>query len=104
MAKMMDMRNEADESTMPMTGDDGQMQYPWGLSLCINEDQAEKLGITAIKSGTQVSINAMAVVTRATQSLSSEGTDVSFTLQITDMGIAQKGVMRDAAKKLYNKA
>lgn len=100
-------------TNMKRTSDDGMCcggwtpsNYPGGLSLYLDEDQCEKLGISkALKAGTEIGITAKAVVTSATESLERDGddkgNDVSLSIQITDMGVKVAGVMRDAAKELY---
>lgn len=80
--------------------------YPGGLCLYIDEDQCEVLGLNkALKAGTEVSLSAKAIVTSATESLERDGddkgTDVSLSLQITDMNVKVLGVVRNAADTLY---
>lgn len=81
-------------------------QYPYGLTLCLNEDQCEALCISkALKAGTQVTLSAKAIVTSATESLERDGddkgNDVSLSIQITDLGMSVAGIVRNAAKELY---
>jgi hypothetical protein len=81
-------------------------KYGYGLTLHLDEDQCELLGITkALKAGTQVTLQAMAVVTSATEALERDGddkgTDVSVCLQITDMGLTTGGKLKNAAELLY---
>lgn len=79
--------------------------YPYGLSICLDEDQCEKLGISkALKAGTEVTITARAIVSRSTESVDDDndgGNDVSMTLQITDLSLKAQGVVRNAAAELY---
>ena len=82
--------------------------YPSGLMLHLDDDTCEKLGIMkAMKPGMQVSIQAMAVVTRSSEALEDDGddkgNDVSLCLQITDMQAKPAGMLRDAASVLYPK-
>lgn len=81
-------------------------QYGYGLTLCLNEDQCEALGISkALKAGTQVTLQANAIVTSATESLERDGddkgTDVNLSLQITELGLTTNGTLRNAANLLY---
>ena len=80
--------------------------YGYGLSLYLNSEQCEALGISeTIKPGTQVTLQAMAIITNASESIDREGddagTDISLSLQITDLGIEAGAPLKDAAKKLY---
>ena len=80
--------------------------YPGGMSIYLNEDQCEKLGIgKALKPGTEVTITARAIVESSTESLERDnddvGNDVSLQLQITDLGLKVQGVVRNAAQELY---
>lgn len=102
MAKLTSMKREGGDNYAEYNPG----QYPGGLCLYLDEDQCEALGISkALKAGTQVSISASAIVTSATESLERDGddkgTDVSLSLQITDLGVTVQGVMRNAAKELY---
>jgi hypothetical protein len=101
--KLVNLKNEADDSdyccAMPVE------QYGYGLRIYLNEDACEKLGIAKAAAGTQVTISAKAIVVSSTQSLESDGddkgTDLSLSLQITDMGVQLNGVLRNAAEVLY---
>ena len=81
-------------------------KYGYGLTLRLDEYQCESLGITkALKAGTQVTLQAIAVVTSATESLERDGddkgTEVCICLQITDMGLTTGGKLKNAAELLY---
>jgi hypothetical protein len=58
-----------------------------------------------MKAGTQVTLQAVAIVTSASESLGCDGddkgTDVSVSLQITELGLATSGVLKNAAQLLY---
>ena len=102
--KLTSMKKEQDESGYaPYCVSD---KYGYGLTLYLDDDQCEALGIAkALKAGTQVTIQATAIVTSSTESLERDGddlgTDVSLSLQITDMGIAINGTLKNAATLLY---
>ncbi|WP_334157914.1 capsid staple protein [Oryzomicrobium sp.] len=103
MGKLIDMKREAGDAGL---SDYTPPNYPGGLCLYLNEEQCEALGISkALKAGTQVSLQAKAVVTSATESLERDGddkdADVSLSLQITDLGVTVQGVLRNAAEVLY---
>lgn len=83
-------------------------EYGYGTEIRLNEDQCKALGITKpLEAGTKVSIEAVAFVKSATQSIGDDADDtapeVYMCLQITDLGIKpmagrDKKVM---AKSLY---
>lgn len=103
MGKLIDMKRKA--SDMAMCGYTPP-NYPGGLCLYLDEEQCEALGISkALKAGTQVTLQAKAVVTSSTESLERDGddkgTDVSLSLQLTELGVTVQGVMRNAADVLY---
>lgn len=84
----------------------GNNPYGYGLEIRLNDDQCEALGITApIKAGTQVGLQAIAIVKSATESVEDDGddagTDVYLTLQITDLDLTPQGQVSNAATLLY---
>ena len=90
-----------DSGAIPQTG-----KYGYGLRLCLNEDQCEALGITdPLRAGTVVSLQASAIVVAATESVEADGddagTDVSLSIQITDLGLKAQGQDSNAATLLY---
>lgn len=81
--------------------------YPYGLRLCLNDDQCEALGIVGpIKAGTVVQVVAMATVVRCTESTELDGddtgNDIALDLQITDMALEGPADKIDPSK-LYGK-
>lgn len=102
--KMISMKKDSDDM-----GDASycmSAKYGYGLTLHLDEDQCESLGISkALKAGTQVTLQAIALVTSATEPLERDGddkgTDVSICLQITDMGLTTGGKLKNAAELLY---
>lgn len=79
-------------------------RYGYGLRLYLDGDACEALGITkALHVGTELTLQAKAVVTQASEMLEggSEGNDISLSVQITDMGVNVSGVMRNAGALLY---
>ena len=104
--KLISMAKEANDNESPLYCCSSQFGY--GLTLYLDEDQCEKLGISqALKAGTQVTLQATAIVTEAKESLERDGddkgTDVSISLQITDLGVNVGSVLKDAASILYPK-
>ncbi|WP_369952275.1 capsid staple protein [Ralstonia syzygii] len=105
MGKMVSMKREADDLAY---SEWTPAAYPCGLCLYLDEEQCEALGIDkALKAGTQVTLQAKAIITSATESLERDGddkgSDVSLSLQITDLGVTVQGVLRNAADVLYGK-
>lgn len=81
-------------------------RYGYGLRIYLCDDDCEKPGITkAMRAGTEVALQAKAIVVSATESLEADGddkgNDISVSLQITDMGLSVGGVLRNAAATLY---
>lgn len=104
--KLVSLKNVSDDSdyaSMPRE------QYGYGLRIYLDDDQCEALGITkALRAGTQVKIQATAIVCSSTESVEDDGDDagpdVSLSLQITDMGLEAGTVLRNAAEVLYGNA
>jgi len=76
--------------------------YGYGLTLHLNDDQCEALGIKApLRAGAKVTIKAMAYVSNVTESVEDDGddagNDVSLCLQITDMELNPTGKQVDGA-------
>lgn len=99
--KLVSLKNARDDSCMASMPVE---QYGYGLRLYLGDDECEALGIVkALAAGTQVTISAKAIVVSSTQSIDGDDmdTDVSLSLQITDMGLESGGVLRNAAQVLY---
>lgn len=76
-------------------------EYPYGVSIDINEEVMEKLGMTEIpKVGAKITITAKAEVTSARQVEGKEYSDSGFCLQITDLELGS-GLKKSAAQSLY---
>lgn len=105
MAKLIDMKLDDGQSCEGMICC-GSNNYPGGLTIWLNDDQCEALGITkALKPGTEVTLSAKALVTTSSESLErngdDKGNDVSVSLQITELAATPGGMVRDAASVLY---
>ncbi len=104
--KLVNLKSESDESlAVPYPIE----QYGYGLRLHLDDDACEKLGIAkAMRSGAKVKIQASAIVVSSTERLERDGDDagpdICLDLQITDMGIEQDGMVRNAAAVLYGGA
>lgn len=108
MSKLINMKLDQDQTCEGMVCC-GSNNYPGGLSIWLNEDQCEALGITkALKPGTEVTLTAKAIVTTSSESLERDGddagNDVSVSLQIIELSATPGTVRRDAAAVLYGSA
>lgn len=96
--KLVSMKNEKD-------GEEDYTPSNYTLSLYLNQEQCEALGITsAPEPGTQYTISAKAIASSASANVDPDGdakNEVSLCLQITDLGLTAVGVARNAASILY---
>ncbi len=109
MASLINMENtpkEAQQMVNPAASD--APKYPWGLSLCLNDDSLDKLGVKTLPAvGTEVTIVAKATVSATRESATEgDGANSSMDLQITDMQIdgLDADLFGRAAEMLYGKA
>jgi hypothetical protein len=80
-AKSETMLGEPAESDLP--------KYPYGLTICLCDDELAKLGITEIpKVGSVMQLTALVEVCSVSQYENQEGADSNLSLQITDMELA----------------
>lgn len=111
--KLNDMRVTDEEKKarevrcgMRCDGDDGP-DYPWGLSINLDQDSMRKLGMTEMpKLGEIMHLEAVAKITSLSEN-SSEGSDDSrnVTLQIMLLGTAGESTTKDqTAAKVYDNA
>jgi len=89
---LINMKMSREESAEQMTMCEGDRpEYPYGLSIDLDDGSMEKLNITALpKVGTEMMITAKCVV-RSVSSNQYEGSDAEsrMCLQITDMSVGQ---------------
>lgn len=80
-----------------------QPAYPWGLQLRLDNEQLEKLGITALPAaGVTMTLTAKVEVTSAGMRDSQGGGEQkNLELQITDMALVGERTEHDVATKLY---
>jgi hypothetical protein len=79
-------------------------EYPYGLTICIDDDMLAKLGITDLPPvGTKFRIEALAEVCSTSQYANQSGADQSMSLQITDMELAAGNteIKPDIANRIY---
>ena len=60
-------------------------EYPWGLSITLEKEDMDKLGMAMPKVGDEVHIVAKAKVSSTNMSEGEDGTYASVGLQLTDM-------------------
>lgn len=102
---LINMKKSPEREEMPGEIEMDEPQYPYGLCLTLDKEQLDKLGITALPSvGTEMMINARAVVKSVSSYETQGGNDMSVSLQITDMGIGQTENAQNEgrATKLYS--
>lgn len=64
-------------------------EYPYGLTICLDDEALAKLGITDMPSvGTAMQLTALVEVCSVSQYENQSGADKSLSLQITDMELA----------------
>jgi hypothetical protein len=102
--KLVSMKraDDGDADCMPYSAPN----FGYGLSISLNEDQCEALGITkAMAAGSKVTVQAMGIVTSTNERVSDEpdasGTDLSIVIQLTDLGLQQQGKASNAAAILF---
>jgi hypothetical protein len=102
----------AEAKAETMLGDDeedGGPQYPYGLTLCIDDEMLAKLGIDVANLpaiGSVFYIEAKAEVCSTSQYANQNDTDTSISLQITDMSLSttdDDAGKPDIANRLYGR-
>jgi hypothetical protein len=103
--KLVNMKLDAKaREKTPATIAADQPVYPWGLSLTLDNDSLEKLGIDLPKVGKTLMVTARVDVTGVSSNESESGKNRSVSLQITDLSVSPgEGEGGDAAEKLYPK-
>jgi hypothetical protein len=94
---------EAKSETMLGDSDDDQPAYPYGLSICLCDDELAKLGITELPPvGTVMQLTALVEVCSISQYENQDGADKSMNLQITDMELANgNSAPKPIANRIY---
>lgn len=98
----------AEAKSETMLGEAAELpEYPYGLTLCIDDEMLAKLGIDVAnlpKIGAVFYIEAKAEVCSTSQYANQNDTDTSISLQITDMSLSttdDDAGKPDVAKRLY---
>lgn len=77
-------------------------KYPWGLSLDLNNQVLEKLGITSLPTvGSEMTLTATVKVTRISAYEEQDGAEQCLGLQITAMDLSGVDQSTTPAAKLY---
>ena len=101
---MIDMKQKPEREEAPGAIEAEQPQYPYGLSISLEKDQLEKLGITELpKVGDKMMVHANAIVKTVSAYDTQSGSDQRVELQITEMELAA-GEAKDPAEIMYGKA
>lgn len=99
---MVSMRREPEREEMPGQVEMDEPAYPEGLTLELEADDLEKLGITALPAvGTTMEIRARVYVKKAGKEQTHGGEESSVELQVTDLGIEQSQRQGEIATLLY---
>jgi len=75
--------------------------YPWGLSITLDDDSLEKLGLDLPEVGTMMTLVANVKVTNVSESASPTYKQRSLGLQITEMALEDGKKGESVAKRLY---
>jgi len=77
------------ETMLGSSSDDDLPKYPYGLSICLDDDALEKLGITELPAvGSTMQLVATVEVQSVSQYENQKGADNNLNLQITDMALS----------------
>ncbi|PVX84344.1 capsid staple protein [Paraburkholderia unamae] len=79
----------------PTTVDADRPAYPYGLTVCLDDESLSKLGVTSLPDvGTPFTMTARVEVCSASQYQNQSGTDRNLSLQITDMQLDPEKAQR----------
>lgn len=95
---------EAKEMAAEYSGTaDTQPEYPWGLTISLDDDAMAKLGLTKVPAiGKKFTVTAIAVVCSSSQyATQGKEDEASFSLQIQAMELNAGSSAADTASKLY---
>lgn len=107
---LIDMKLSPDEakkeygmpSTSMLSDADDLPKYPWGLSLCLDDEVIAKLNLGELPDvGTKFMLMAVVEVTSNSQRQNQDGKCVSMDLQITEMALAPN-TDKSPAQGLYS--
>ncbi len=106
--KLIDMKmTDAEKADMMSCQPCTPPEYPYGLKLCLSEDQIAKLGISGVPAvGSTMSIQANVRVVSAgaredQDADEPDGQERNLELQIIEMGVDSKKAPDQVAKEMY---
>ena len=98
---MIDMKRTKSESDESKEVAMGEEDYPYGLSISLDQDSLEKLGIAELpKVGAEMMLMAKVKVTSTNESQHENQSHKSVSLQITEMELEQGQAERPAASSV----
>ncbi|WP_254227754.1 capsid staple protein [Burkholderia gladioli] len=104
--KLTPAEAKQESGAVPMDAD--QPAYPYGLTICLDDESLAKLGITTLPDvGTAFTLAARVEVCSTSQYQNQDGADRNLSLQITDMELSappSNQTPEQAAAKLYGAA
>lgn len=91
-------KSEQEKWETPTNGDD----YPWGLTLNLDNATIEKLGLGDMDANEEVRVYARAFISSDSIEKRNGGTERRVSLQITHLGVTQSDTDEATAKELYS--
>lgn len=86
--EMIDMANDADDMPTPQVAGYSPPRYPYGLCICLGNDELDKLGLDSdCEVGDMLHLMAMAKVTSISKRETDKGDDCRIEMQITHLGL-----------------
>lgn len=96
-------RKEREKEMLASPSYEGE-QYPWGLSLNLDNDTMKRLKLKGLTAGQELSLVAVVKVTSSSTSSYDDGKETaSASLQITDMALEMPSAKQSLAGALYSK-
>lgn len=106
MPKLVSMKlskTEAKAMTEPSMSEKDRPRYPWGLTLTLDTDSLDKLGIDDLPEvGESYMLVAKCDVTSCSSNMSEGGSSRSISLQLTDLALADGDDTKGKAGTLYD--
>ena len=90
--------DKAEEKKKYSVGQDSMPDYPYGLSLTIDKDELDKLGMTEYEVGDELNISAVGKVTMVRNSADEKSEESSITIQITKLELKDADEMAEAVE------